>query len=643
MKKQLLLSLAMGFTLGITAQNSRTVSGTVVQKVHPSLANKSETANPLHADKDAPTFQTYVNSLNQNHQNTGNRAVTGVTIGTSIYDLQTNASICNRIVVNADGTIGATWTMDHGSVPTSTPTRGTGYNYFDGANWTFGTTGPATRLESDRTGWPNLGVTGTGAEITVSHEASTGAGDLYVMKRPAKGTGTWTETKMGITDTWPRLVVGGANNNTIHVISQTSGAAPTKPPFMGQDGALAYSRSLDGGATWDKLHTVIPEISSTYYLGFGGDNYAIDAKGDNIAIVVGGRDVDVVLLTSTDNGTSWTKKIVHKFPIPMFDAATMVTDTLPQDGNIDTLETNDGSLAVLLDNAGKAHVWYGRSSVFCANPGTATGQGLRFFTFIDGLMYWNENMGSAAPVMITSAADIDGDGILSVSFIGTYYVSLTGMPSAGIDAQGRIFISYAGIYEGISDDGTVGGGKSYRHTYVMRSDDGGATWCTPIDINDPGPNFDDYQEGVFGAVARRVTNDVHLVYQKDSAPGHGLTADTPDPQSGAEADIIYVKIPVTDFVCPVGIKEQTEIASNVGLYPNPASENVSLSFTISKPAEVFVSIYNAIGQKTAEFNNELTVAGNHSLNINTATYKPGIYFVNTTIEGQVFTQKLVVE
>ncbi len=76
------------------------------------------------------------------------------------------------------------------------------------------------------------------------------------------------------------MVVGDANGTTLHVIAQSSGATTPVTPYRGQDGALCYSRSLDGGATWDKVRTIIPALDSSNYLGFGGDSYAIDVKGD---------------------------------------------------------------------------------------------------------------------------------------------------------------------------------------------------------------------------------------------------------------------------------------------------------------------------------------------------------------------------
>jgi hypothetical protein len=59
---------------------------------------------------------------------------TETVIGTSTYDLQSNACVQNRILVHDDGTISAGWTMSQ-QYNTSYPDRGTGYNFFDGTTW----------------------------------------------------------------------------------------------------------------------------------------------------------------------------------------------------------------------------------------------------------------------------------------------------------------------------------------------------------------------------------------------------------------------------------------------------------------------------------------------------------------------------
>ena len=649
MKKHLLIGIAISIgSIGI-AQNSSINTG--APKLKPSIANKAVPYKKQMIDSGSPSFQAAVHSANAHHQNSvSSRAATSTVIGTSMYDLQSNASVGNRIVLNTDGTIAATWTMSHDALSSPYSDRGTGYNYFNGTAWG---PPPTARLENIRCGWPNIGVTATGGEVIVSHEATSSLGNIHVLTRPVKGTGVWKDTTLGYPDVWSRMVVGGANGNTIHIISQTTGV--DGPPFKGQDGAIAYSRSLDGGITWDKYHTVIPQIDSSNYLGFGGDSYAMDSKGDTIAIVAGGFDVDVVLLKSIDNGTTWTKTIVKQFPIPLYSSATMTTD-VNGDEVADTIETNDASVAVLLDNKGDAHVWYGRMRVICDDPGTASGQGLSYFPGTDGLYYWNETM-TTGPGICAFAQDIDDNQQLDVNGWGSYQTSLTSMPSAGIDSAGNIYLAYGSIYEGISDDGTVAGGKSYRHTYLLRSSDNGVTWCGPINLVDPDndPAYD-YTEGVFGAITRNIGSQVHLIYQKDSSPGHALGTSGTDPQSGNESEMIYVNLPVTDFdafaanTCDslfyfplnVGIKENKQNESSVYLYPNPATNSVNLLFNVSNTEIVQVRICNVVGQELSNFEKELP-AGNNSLNINLAHYKPGIYFVKSTVQGKVVTKKLVVE
>ncbi|MDF2438002.1 MAG: hypothetical protein K0Q95_2378 [Bacteroidota bacterium] len=628
MKKQVLLGVALG--VGTFAFAQRTYTGVTAQKVKAAAANRAELyIKNQQAGAEASSFSGLASNSNNAPQN---RAYTTTTIGTTGYQLQTNASICNRLINSPDGTLSATWTFS--TQASSWSDRGTGYNYFNGTSWG---PNPTTRIENTRTGFTNIGITSGGAEVVVSHEAS----DLHISKRATKGMGAWSNAAfLGSPDVWSRLAVGGANGTTLHVISQTTGTA--NPPFQGQDGALAYSRSLDGGTTWDKLHTVIPQIDVNSYLGFGGDSYSIDANGDVIAIVAGGFDVDVVLIKSTDNGETWTKTIVNYFPIPLFDY-TATTSDIDNDGNPDTLETNDASVHVMLDNLNRAHVWFGRMRIFHDD---VTATGVSYFPGTDGLMYWNESMGASnattsTPVMIAAAEDIDMDGILNVTDWGTYQTSLTSMPSSGIDANGNLYLSYSSIYEGNAENGAPGDGKSYRHTYVMRSNDGGMNWCPPQDITDPGGVID-LTEGVYPAMAKRVDANVHVIVQVDGSVGHGVSANSTDLQSG-DANIDYVKIPTADLTCAVGVAENTSLLSSFEVYPNPATENINLAFSVKNNGNVIIRVYNVTGQMVAELANQDLTAGKHSMNVNTTKFNSGIYMINMISAEGTASQKVMIK
>jgi hypothetical protein len=623
MKKCLLLPIALGVS-GIMLAQSIPHSITP-QKQSNSLKSKKELykLNQL-PGADVPSFAAMAaaGTAPAHKQLPTQKTYTTTVIGNTGYQLQTNAAICNRAVKSNDGTISATWTMSQALNDGVWTDRGTGYNYFNGSAW--GAI-PTARIENTRCGFTNVGISSTGAEFVVTHEAA----NIHVASRSAKGTGTWSNSTLGYPDVWSRMATGGAAGTSIHVISQTKGTG--NPPFHGQDGGISYSRSTDNGVSWDKIQSLIPEIDSSNYVKFGGDSYAIDARGDTVAIVIGGFDVDVILLKSVNNGNSWTKTIVKAFPIPMFNDQLSDIDG---DGVADIIPTNDASVAVLLDNNGKAHVWYGYMEMTDDTPGDGS---VSYYPGMDGLMYWNENMGATAPVMIAAAEDLNGDDSLNITGYGTYQVSLTSHPSPGIDAAGNIYVSYSSIYENDPD----GSGKNFRHTYVMRSEDGGATWCTPRDVTDPGGVIT-YIEGVYGAMARRVDGFVHLIVQQDGDVGHGVsTATSPDPQTGM-ADIVYVKIPVADLACTVGIDENSASIST-SIYPNPANGSAVLSITAFNRTTASIKMYNVIGELVNGFTKEIPAAGTHNVDINLEKYPKGVYFVNVTMDGKTATEKLVVE
>lgn len=652
MKKSLLIGLALGVGSAAVAQGTSTGPSSITpQKVRAMGATKKASVvenQTVGGTTDA--FESMVYSLGTHPQFVPTtKAVTSAVIGTTEYQNQTNSSVCNRIVKSPDGTISATWTF---AADPAWADRGTGYNYFDGTSWGAA---PTVRIESVRTGFTNIGVTGSMGEVVVAHTTATT--DLAFLSRPTKGTGSWTQTTLGVPDVWARLAVGGTGNS-YHVISQTSGTGTT--PFMGQDGAISYTRSQDGGVTWDKVRSIIPQIDSASYLGFGGDSYSIDANGNTIAIVAGGFDVDVVLIKSTDNGNTWTKTIVNDFGIPLYNSATMITDN-NGDSVADTIESNDASVNVVLDASNNAHVFFGRMRVICDAPGTGTGLGLSYFPYTDGLMYWNETMGAAAPVMIAATRDYNSNGLLDVYVpggttlgMGTFQTSLTSFPNAGIDASGNLYVTYSSLFEGINDAGdgydianaTLGpltSGKSFRHQYLIKSTDNGVTWCNPIDLTQPDYTNGsyDYHEGVYGAMAKDVDGNVHIIVQDDQAAGHGVsTTTTPDPQAGP-ANIIYYKVPVAE-ACAVSVGENNDLITEMTLYPNPASGSVTFSFESKKASKATVTVYNMVGQAVYSLDKNLTT-GNNQMKVDVSNYTAGIYFVSTIVEGKTYSQKLIVK
>lgn len=539
-------------------------------------------------------------------------------IGQTTYDLQSNASVQNRIYKSANGGISAVWNYSQTN-DLAAADRGTGYNY-NGGSWGAQ---PTERIESKRVGWPSITSLTNGKEYTVSH--NTADEQLQLTYRSAVGTGTWSEdiTKLpspiATGNWWPRMVKGGGDGNSLHVISITYPVANGGTIYNGQDGALCYSRSTDGGSTWDLVNVVLPELSNNYYLGFSGDNYAwAESHGDTIAFVVGDNFEDIVLMKSLDNGTTWTKTIVFDFPYDMFDEAT--TEVL------DTPSTSDGSYAVMLDGNGEAHVFWGAMKVV---NDVLNDQQTSYFPFTDGLCYWRESMGAGAVAdTIAFSVDADNSGTLDWIEAGLYYVSTTGFPNVSLGDNGDIYVSYSGLHDNLNN-----GSQNYRHVYAIKSTDGGNTWTFPNDVTP----FEDFAENVFASLAP--TNDgtcIPMVYQRDFEPGLAVRGDE---DAFDVNEIVYLCIPST---LDVGVNEQQHIIDEFTVYPNPTGTSTKVSFTVNKAGNVVVNVFDVTGQLVASYTNKVQ-AGRSSLDINVANFRSGVYFINAQIGDDVKTQKLMVK
>ena len=174
------------------------------------------------------------------------------TIGTTTYDLQSNASVQNRILMHDDGTISAGWTTSQ-ELNAAWSDRGTGYNYYDGSNWGMQ---PLNRLENSRGGWPSIIAMGSGKEASITH--NTDNSHINMTHRSITGTGSWTEQNISSMDDstgiyrdmiWNRTVSAGPSNGSLHMIAVTASTNFGGTPFNGLDGALVYYRSQDEGVT----------------------------------------------------------------------------------------------------------------------------------------------------------------------------------------------------------------------------------------------------------------------------------------------------------------------------------------------------------------------------------------------------------
>ncbi|MBK9671923.1 MAG: T9SS type A sorting domain-containing protein [Bacteroidetes bacterium] len=563
-------------------------------------------------------------------------AVLEQAIGTTTYDLQTSAAISNRLLKHSDGTISASWIL----IPpgSSSLLRGTGYNYFDGINW-----GPIPTAAIDplyRTGYPSLVVTSSGREMAFAH-SNTAPGIINTF-RTQKGTGTWTSTIANTgTSGWTKAIKGGSNGETIHTLNaanfQTSG-----PQFP-----LYYSRSLDEGATWLVQNSILPYLDSSHYRGFGGDTYSIDTKGDTVAFVVGDFTKDLVLMRSYDNGVNWTITIIQPFFKPLYDDLNDSFPDLNGDFLSDDMVGPSGDAHVMIDNLGKIHVWW--SNVLMRDRSAFT-EPFYFPNVIDGLLYWNDGFAiGQAPDTIAYALDgINANGLIDIptqgngggNGLGGYHGSITQMPTSGVDANNYIYVAYQSYCE---DCDTTAFNTGHKHIYMIVSTNQGATWSYPMDI-DQTPDLLDH-ENVFACVAKNVdANCIHVIYQRDIAPGHSLSSNATEAGwNSAPSEIVYACVEPTI----IGIKKIKEFKSSNFLSqntPNPAEGKTTINYNVAANASVVsFTVTDVLGKVVYTENKGTVNAGTYSLVLDTEAMNSGVYFYTLTVNNQKETKKMMVK
>ena len=635
MKKHLLILMLLGFAVSLFSQHhvipNRGKKNLVIRKSHSKQQQKIGTKSPA--------VPAYKNSL----------VLDESIIGNTFYDLQTNATMQNRIFVYDDGTIGSIFTF---SGEPSFGDRGTGYNYYDGSDWD---PEPTERIESIKTGWPSYAPFGENGELIVSHDFNNGK--LIILKRDEKGTGSWSEEEfLGPDDvpiSWNSATTSGINHDVIQLLTITWPASntPAGPVYQGLDGALLYSRSADGGANWDYENEVLEGLSSTYYAGFSADMYRIVSEGENnVAILVGDDWMDLVLMKSNDGGDTWTKTVIWEHPFPFFDHLNPIAT--------DGFYAPDGSHHLAFDQSGKVHVVFGITwSQYTLEP--QAGYWTQYT--LDGLGYWNEDRplfsadtnalspyGEVGTELIDDysligwSQDLNGNDTIDLQVLNDppyYGHSMSSMPQILIDEQNRIFVVYSSITEGYtSGDPEV----TCRHLWC-RTSPNGEWWGSFTDLTAPFPThiIDDC---VFPSIANYSDDSFYLVYQYDNVPGNSLQGNNPAPTAVGE-NFIAVMTVSKDEVW-TSIKENNipifdyDVSQN---FPNPFNGTSTVNVNIRQTTELSLEVINMMGQVVYTIDAGIAKPGMNTITIDGSNLTPGIYFYTVKAGESAITKKMIVD
>ena len=622
MKKLLLLSLVLSIGLCGFSQKRAQISK--------ELRNISKTA--VHV---TPTDEVVYAPVTQNPYVSNSKDIVGETIvGTTFYDLPSNASLANRMHVYPDGTIGSVWTIGIEDAP-DFPDRGTGYNYFDGTAWGDN---PTVRIEDLRTGWPSYAPLGENGEIVVSHDYPN---SMVLITREQKGTGDWNQSLLYGPEgneavAWPRVSTSGEDNNIVHILVNSY------DEYEGQDATIFYYQSLDGGASWEIEGEVLEELGPDYYLDINADQYVwAEPNGGTIAFLVADAWHDMFMMKSIDNGENWEKTVIWEHPYPFFDWDVTLADTF---------YCVDNSANITLDADGVAHVVFGISRVRHMEVGAT----YSYWPGTDGVGYWNEtmptfsnNLYALSPYpeehpdsemvpdynLVGWTQDVDGSG--SIDFLPDLMsyrqLGISTMPSLAVDSYGTVFLAYSSTTETYDNDI-----YNYKHIWV-RQKEATEDWGAFEDLDVSVLHL--FDECVYPIVAPYInpeTQSTYIRYQADFIPGLALD----DDHSYEENRMIVV-----DYNIGVGINENPGSVVNFSVSqntPNPANNSTSIMVETEKAGIINLSISNLLGQvvRQESVNNSAPI---HTFDVDVSNLESGIYFYTIEIGNSSVTKKMLVK
>lgn len=622
MKKTLLISIAIMSTLSLFAQRPKMPTNYNTAKL---TAYKVDSGGDIILNKDNTVMASTKAATDLSESN----------IGETVYDKQTNESMHNRFSRFADGTMAAVWTMGFESSDGTFPDRGTGYNYSNGSEWM---SIPTERIEDERVGWPSHAPLGSEGEVVVAHTGT----QILVQTRETKGSGAWQTSYVAGPDghdlLWPRI---STNDNTIHLLGALPNTDNGGTVYQGLDGAVLYSRSLDGGQTWTDQNQILNGMTSEDYTGLNSDTYILASNGDVTAIVVSGAwyHHDLFMLKTIDNGDTWEKTIIWENPFTNVEYDDILTD--------DTLWAADGTATVDIGDDGTVHVAFGLCWVYKTETGT--GSTYQFFPGANGIIYWNDTMDPfydenpydalsynnliEDETYIGWLPDINENGQFDYynddpESIFTYLANIGSANMPSIKVQGdNLFLAYSTVIENLHS-----GEYHYRHIYGRQKTSLG--WSDIYDITSGDLHM--FDECVYPMMGDVYDEDefVYTMYFLDNTPGFGVDEDH------EYINNMVMMAKYNSIVSNSNI-EQLNAQHVSDCYPNPAKGYAYIDIILETTSNVTYEIYNLTGQRLTTNSRNLS-AGTHQINLDLRNLNQGIYLCRININTESITRKISV-
>ncbi|GEM_PF-873316 len=341
-----------------------------------------------------------------------------------------------------------------------------------------------------------------------------------------------------------------------------------------------YTRSTDGGLTWDKV-TPISENDS-HHSAFPHAQF--DNAGDTLAIAwrdsVGGLSQwDVLMAVSTNGGITWSS------PKPIITG-------------VDA----DWDPDILIDPLNRIHLFYTKFPK--NNP---FGGARNYYKYSD-------DVGNT-----WSLPNFPINGIISAPYRsqlieGTRY-----------DAQRNILcVTWKDERDFDNATGAVRGDIMFAY-----STDRGLTWSEPEFITDRHDSTVGFKAGAILPSGEYCVN--YEVLSKD---------DITDPNTLVRVYFRKREAIATNVAEDLELPEAFQLYQN---YPNPFNPSTTINYLIPRSGFVTLKVYDMLGREIAKLVNEYQQAGNHSVQFSLQNFQltSGVYFYRLTLNNKNQTRKMI--
>ncbi|MCD4736802.1 MAG: hypothetical protein K8R53_12220, partial [Bacteroidales bacterium] len=235
------------------------------------------------------------------------------------------------------------------------------------------------------------------------------------------------------------------------------------------------------------------------------------------------------------------------------------------------------------------------------DPGTT----YSYFPYVDGVVYWNEDMamfsndlhaldpyGHPDSELVENVnlvgwtQDVDGSGDIELlpEVMSYRTIGLSTMTNITIDESSNVFLAYASTTE-TYDNGTY----NFKHIWARGIPDGGV-WGDFLDLDDDLVHI--FDECIYPNWSPNSDNNVYLIYQIDTDPGLALDDDHPYHDNS----VLFVDLEKSEII-PIGSREKE--ANNVRVsqnYPNPFTGSTASYFMMDEPTVASINVVNIVGQ-----------------------------------------------